>query len=296
MNKNKTAAYLAGGVSIALCLVVLVFLIMILFGIIVPRKIPLTVVTDSESVRYSGEALTAKDYIYDGMLRDGDKISVFYTGSQTLVGTSDNTAEVTVFDKNGIDVTQRYEIELIPGELTVEPRVLYVKTDGAEKIYDGTPLEGGGGEITQGSLVSGHRATFEPSGSQTDVGTGLNQTKVFITDANGADMTDQYELRYDFGTLRVTPRKLTIRSASAEKTYDGKPLSSASWQIEAGQLCSSHQINVVTGGAQTQIGECENEIVYALIYYDTSDGKQVDVTRNYEIACYYGTLSVRPTK
>jgi len=45
------------------------------------------------------------------------------------------------------------------------------------------------------------------------------------------------------------------------------------------------------GCKQTEIGECDNQIVYVAVY-DESSGKRVDVTGSYEILCYYGTLTV----
>ena len=76
---------------------------------------------DDEKV-YDGEPLTNDTYEQtEGTLNAGDRIdSVTVTGSQTLVGTSDNIpGEVKIVNAAGEDVTEGYDIKLDNGTLTV---------------------------------------------------------------------------------------------------------------------------------------------------------------------------------
>ena len=161
----------------------------------------------------------------------------------------------------------------------------------AEKVFDGTPLTSGHCDVVDGSVAPGETLRYESTGTQTLAGQSVNYISVSILDKDGNDTSNQYEILYRAGTLTVTPRKISIRSADATKPWDGKPLSSSGWELLAGQLCEGHEINVKTYGVQTSVGECDNEIVHVAIF-DTSGGNRVDVTNSYQIECYYGTLTV----
>ena len=296
MKQKRISAYIVGGFTVALTLVIAVFLAMIIGGLIFPRQTKLVIRTGSAEQVYNGEALTNDFYeIVLGELRDGDELTIGFTGNQTLVGTSENTATVEIRDANGAVVTKRYAVEFEHGDLTVLPRKIYVSSESAEMIYNGSALTAEKCGVITGEPIEGHRLTLKTTGTQTIVGKSLNHMQAIVYDNGGNDVTAQYEIVYSLGTLTVTPRKITIKSASATKNYDGTPLSTSDWSFEAGSLCEGQQIEVKTSGTQTAVGSSENVIVYVLIY-ETQNGVQRDVSGNYEIACYYGELNVRPPK
>ena len=292
MKQKKILAYILGGFSAAVALVISVFLILIISEQMFPRQTRLVISTGSAEQIYNGEELRCEKYeIALGELREGDEITVGFTGTQTLVGVSDNTATVEIRDKNGVDVTDRYAIEFVHGNLTVDPRRIFVASADGEQIYNGRALTSAGCGLFSGELVDGHYIDVRTTGSQTVVGKSLNRVEAKVYDEDGNEVTAQYEIQYTLGTLTVTPRKIAIMSGSATKKYDGTPLTSSAWNFEAGSLCSGQSITVKTAGSQTTVGESENVIVHVLIY-EMENGVQKDVTNNYEIACYYGTLSV----
>ncbi len=294
MKKRRISTYIAGGFAAAVALLLSVFFILIFVEQIHPRAIRITIRTASATAIYNGEDLTAEGYdILSGNLRDGDTLNVTCTGKQSLVGISPNTATATVVDSNGVDVTDRYVFEYVEGTLSVEPRPLYVRSMDAEKIYDGTSLTEARCDLYSGTTVKGHSVVLKTNGEQTIVGKSLNLISCTIYDAQGNDVTNQYLLHYDLGTLTVTPRPLTIISADAQKTYDGTPLTSAGWTLKAGTLCNGESIEVITGGSQTMYGQSENQIVSIRIYTQKG-GNRVETTENYEIACFYGKLTVLP--
>lgn len=85
-----------------------------------PAKPQLTITADSAEQVYDGNALTKETYTSTG-LEDGDSIdSVTVTGSQTLLGTSENVpSDAKIVDSEGTDVTDKYEIIYVNGTLTV---------------------------------------------------------------------------------------------------------------------------------------------------------------------------------
>lgn len=70
-------------------------------------------------------------------------------------------------------------------------------------------------------------ATVAISGSKTDAGEYkelLVPNVTRIVDAKGRDVTSYYDISYEDGTLTISPRSVTLTSASDNKVYDGTPL------------------------------------------------------------------------
>ena len=84
-------------------------------------KNTLTITAASDTKVYNGKDLTSSSYTVTGNLLEGDTLeSVTVTGSQTLVGSSDNVPSVAkIIRAGGQDVTDQYEINYVKGTLTV---------------------------------------------------------------------------------------------------------------------------------------------------------------------------------
>ena len=84
-------------------------------------KRPLTITTGDKTKVYDGKALTDRDVpTREGQLK-AHNIKLEFTGSQTKVGSSDNSVKVlSIYDKEtNADVTKNYEITYKFGKLTV---------------------------------------------------------------------------------------------------------------------------------------------------------------------------------
>lgn len=90
----------------------------------------LTVTTGSYSKIYDGSPLTAAEATIEGFVRN-DTATVTATGSQTDVGTSDNTYTIDW----GTAKESNYKIDAKLGTLTVEPRPVTVTANNASKTY-----------------------------------------------------------------------------------------------------------------------------------------------------------------
>lgn len=87
---------------------------------ILPRKI--TVVTGSASKRYDGTAVTSDRYwITQGSLLSDDRLILETVGSQTAIGSSENTvgSYSILCGSNGMDVTGYYDITFVYGTLQI---------------------------------------------------------------------------------------------------------------------------------------------------------------------------------
>ena len=82
--------------------------------------------------------------------------------------------------------------------------------------------------------------------------------------------------------VKITPAILTITTGSANKTYDGKPLTLNEYQVEG--LKNNETVTVTMTGTQTEIGVSKN--TFNLVWADSS------MQNNYEIVQNLGDLTV----
>ena len=245
--------------------------------------------------QYDGKPLdTAGFEITKGELRKGDKLAlVSYSGSITGVGTGRISA-VFIVTNGEKDVSENYEITVVPGTLTVKARSIVLTADSAEKEFDGKALVKDSFTVTSGSLVSGHKVVATLSGSQTSVGSSANKidaSSVKIMDGD-RDITAQYSIRLVDGTLTVKQpgeaSSLTITMKSAEKLYDGTPLSSKDYEITSGKLAEGDKLVIgEIKGEQTDAGESSVTASFTVKRGET------DVTEAYTLTVVPGKLTVK---
>ena len=180
------------------------------------KVIEISIKATSAKKVYDGTELTANSYdVISGALESGDTLVVEYSGSITNAGTVANKiVKVTAKDANGKDVTAKYKISTQDGTLEITKAPLTVTAKSAEKVYDGKALTANTCEV-KGSLAKGHKISATVTGSQTQIGSSKNKaSNVKIVDANGNDVTSNYEITYVDGTL-------TVKAANAKpKTGD----------------------------------------------------------------------------
>lgn len=167
-----------------------------------------------------------------------------------------NALEFKVYDNNGVDVTDNYNLFFAMGnaKITVNKRPLKIDLNDVEKIYDGTPADriytvtevnglledkinasvivfgGGKDDVSFPLAETGHTLTFVLDGNRTNVRLTDEEkdtysvSEIVISDANGNDVTDNYDIQSDTATLSVTPRSIAVQTFDATKIYDGKPI------------------------------------------------------------------------
>lgn len=113
--------------------------------------------------------------------------------------------------------------------------------------------------------------------SFTDVGTHTLYVRQKITDGAG-----QQRVLTTQATYTITPRPVTLTSGSAEKEYDGTPLTNNTVTAEGFVNGEGATYNVT--GTQTEVGSSKNEFTYTLNNNTKKD--------NYNITTKYGTLTV----
>ena len=258
------------------------------FGMLTVKKRPVSLVTGDARKVYDGKPLTSGEWKHtDGTLVGDHKFNVKITGSQTNAGSSANTFTARVYSGT-VDMTENYEITRINGTLTVEPVKITVRSDSAEKIYDGTPLVCARVSIEKGSLVAGHTLRAYAQTMRTDVGSSENRVRISVTADGGEDVTANYEVTLVCGTLTVRSRPITVRSESAEKVYDGKPFVWERGSVTEGSLAAGHRLAIHAVDPPTDAGKSRNRFTVTI-----TDARGAYVTSNYTIKTADGTLTIK---
>ena len=261
------------------------------------EKQKLTVKISDTEKEYDGTSdVTAAYAIDSGSLLGSDRlVAGSVSGSITGVGTGAVNGSFSVFNGE-TDVSDNYDITVVPGKLTIKPRFITLTADSAEKDFDGTPLTKPSFTLTAGSLIGGHTVTATVTGSQTAAGTSANKIddkSVKVTDGEGNNVTGLYSILLAEGKLTVkgpaATTALTVTMKDAEKVYDGKALTSKEYTLSSGTLAEGDTlvIGAVTG-EQTAAGSSAVSAVFTVKHGET------DVTANYTITVVAGKLTVKP--
>ena len=253
-------------------------------GTIAITPATLTVTTPSASKAYDGCALTAEGKV-SGFVA-GESATLVTTGSQTLVGTSNNTYALN-WDGNA--KAANYEIVENIGalEVTQSQAAIVIVPQGASKTYDGTPLEAAGYDVY--GLPTGFTLTAVVKGSQTNVGGSYAEVDSYVIEnAAGEDVTDQFaNVSCGMATLSVAKRPVTITSADATQVYNGAELTAHEATVTAGEgIVEGETLEYEFFGSQIPVGSSQNTFVAR-----SGEGTDVD---NYDITYVYGTLTVTP--
>ena len=248
---------------------------------ITPREY--TVTTDSAEKPYDGTALTAGGRVNN--LVDGETVTLKITGSQTEVGSSNNTYSLT-WDGSAKEKNYTHGTDSI-GLLTVTPKSIIpsdtngiVVTKPADSKYDGKVHENKPtvkDNKTDKTLVEGTDYTLAYKGDTTNVGT------VTVTITGIGNYTGSHDVTY-----QITRRKVKLTSESDSKTYDGTPLVKHDVTVSEDGFADGEGATYSYTGTQTDAGSSENTFTYAL--------KEGTLASNYAITTANGTLTVEAVK
>ena len=212
-------------------------------------------------------------------------------GEQTEVGISESIIEsFNLFDSDGNDVTDKYEITFVSGKLEVVSQLIELMFYNQMKYYTGDTYSYTNDMVYKvlGLPTDYSLFTYDIVGSITNVGELKAEiTNVVLIDKNGNDISKNYRFSC-VGKIEVKQRKLIIQTQSATKEYDGNPLTNQKWWIQMGQLVPGDSIVALMSSSITEVGWVENLIT--ILEISNKDG--VDVKINYDIEVNAGMLIV----
>ena len=223
--------------------------------------------TPSYTVEYDGNEhrtdSSLVEIVDDSQLQDGhyiDETVWFNTISVTNAGNYQNRVlsasegGFLILDANGNDVSSNYDIGYLDqttdlGWLTIEPRVLKIVTDSAEKAYDGTPLVANGhyGIVDDTKLLEGHTlSVLGVVGSQTTAGTSKNKVSYVVTDLDNNVLTQNYVLDSSvLGNLTVTPIDLYVTITETRVNYTAGDTTAQIGSTARGLVAGDQLLSVV---------------------------------------------------
>ncbi len=185
------------------------------------------------------------------------------------------------------DVTARYNISLSSALLVINQRKLTITTQDGEKVYDGTPLVKT--EVDAENLVSGHKVIADNSTLPDAENVGIYENRFGVTVLDGlTDVTPNYDVQVNAGTLKITHCKLIYTTADGRKEYDGTPLTNYAFTLDTTPAGFDFTAVKSSRASITDFGTTLNR--FDIIIKKKSDGSVV--THNFDISCKFGTLEI----
>ena len=170
---------------------------------------------DASSI--SNSLYTANDFTYNGVAKAEGTDAATYPM---------NLAETRFENTNTNFKNVRFEV-VTDGSLTISKRPVTLTSADLTKVYDGTVLTNGDTPVTVGGdgFADGEGATYDFTGSQTDVGKSENTFTYKAEEGTNTKLTN-YAITTEFGTLEVTPVTdkvtVTIKGGKSSVTYNGE--------------------------------------------------------------------------
>lgn len=260
-----------------------------------PRS--LTITSASDSKYYDGTPLTNNTIKVtgDGFV-NGEGATYNVTGSQTKIGSSDNTFEV-IFNAN--TKAANYVVEKELGTLTIKARpvnpgiyteiIVEITGNSDSVVYDGTEhsVKGYTVKISDPRYTEADFTfTGKAEASGVNAGTyemGLKAEQFKNTNARFTNV--KFVIKAD-GVLTITPKDLTI-TAGSKTEYGPTPVTCDEWTV-SGLAAGDKVESVKITGIQSVPGSSPNVPSDAVI----KNAKGEDVTKNYAIKYVNGTLTM----
>lgn len=170
--------------------------------------IDLILVPKASSKVYDGEPMEI-DYLAKTLdLEDGETIKINTEGNPVDVGIYETNVNIKVLDKNGNDVTSKYngKISFEVAQYQILPKEITIITGSDQKVFDGKPLTCDEFEVL-GGLPENEKVIFKGA-SITNIGICLNtplfdEFMIWNTKTKKQTMSN-YIINWQFGTLKVT--------------------------------------------------------------------------------------------
>ena len=263
--------------------------------------VSLKLTAPSGSKQYDGTPLSAEQFSLSEVKEDwgidGYRATYTLSGAQTNAGTGSlNVQNVEVWDKNGNNVTQNFEITTVSGKLTVTPVSITVKSSSGSKVYDGQPMDNATQmTLTSGTLIAGHvLGGAVKSDYITDVGDHENdRVTPKVYSATGQDVTGNYMITLNPGRYFITPAPLHIEAPLVQGEYAGKPYNGTCDATASARGLAPGQkveLNVISSGIE--LGLHPMSVKGCKIV----DARGRDVTGNYEITYSDGDIEIVPRR
>ena len=259
-------------------------------GTLTINKRSVTLTSGSGEKVYDGNALTNGEVTVSGDgFADGEGAMYDVTGSQTVVGSSANTFTYTLNKGTKAD---NYTITKAEGTLTVtaaETEVVVTITGKTDTVkYDG------GKHSVEGYTVSINNSLYKETdftftGSKKAEGTNAGEYKMGLTESQFTNTSKNFtNVKFEVtdGYVKITPREVTLTSASDSKKYDGNALTNDTVTVGGDGFVAGEVTEIKATGSVTNVSE--GEVTNAITF---TKGEKFNED-NYAIEKKEGKLSI----
>ena len=287
--------------------------------VVTPDPIKLIIKAKLPVLGADGKTYNANGYdLTEGALAEGDEIKrVEYTVEQKDGKWYSIPTACEIVNKDGDTVAAgKYDVSFLSSD-GVEPVAptptpdrgdLTIKANDVKAEYSGSEIKAS--EVTATGLVEGDKVeSVEFEGGSVNVTSGVSSTpkNVKIVDANGTDVTGEYSIKYEAGTVIVTKKTVTLTGISGsldpKKDSSGnyveiyaKDCSTQSGSFKNGYkvegLLSGHQLSGVTVNGSGKEPGTEFKTSVDASKAKIADASKNDVTANYEFKTVDGKLKI----
>ena len=268
----------------------------------VSDEVTVTIKGNTATKTYDGAEKTVRDYGFEASNDLYGTEDFVFTGAAVAKGTNVGTYKMGL-DKGQFSNTSanfsnvKFVVE--DGWLKIEggqidANAITWTTQDVQKVYDGNPLSAfpasatdtHGNELNVEYSIDGEAWTSDPAEISL---THFGSQKVLLRATGSNYAAGQYATRSE--NIAINKRPVTLTSASANKVYDGKPLTNDTVTptplgVDVGFLDGEGVTCNVTG-SQTNVGESDNEFTYTFNegtsesdYLVTSDPGKLIVTQD----------------
>lgn len=248
---------------------------------------------DVYSGTYDGKEHPAVAISGDGY-KEGDTVTYTYDGNTytdlKFKDAGEYEVEVTISRAD-----ENYKDTRFPEETDAKFKVVIskadvtVKANNVSKEYTGEVLTSSNTEASISGEVEGHKLTAQINGSGTTVGEYvLTPSNVVIRDAEGIDVTNNYNVSTENGILEITKRPLKITAKNVNATYNAKPYGENGYLQEG--LVEGQSIETITiTGEKTAVGSYVGLLEPSGAVIKSGDE---ETTSNYDIEYVDGDMTI----
>lgn len=257
---------------------------------------------ESDTKNYNGAEQSINAIAVEGLPDGYTYEGLSYIAKGTDAGTYDGafSGNVVIKDASGNDVTYRFNINKVPGKLTIDKLSVTVTIVGHNdtRAYNGT------NQVVEGydATISSNLYTendFKYTGIATAMGLLVGHYPMNLEAAKFVNNNDNFEVTFEVtdGWLDITNRtdkyEITVTANSAEFTYDGTEKGVSGFEtLEFTVDGQKYTVEGLSASAKgTDVGTYASEVTGTAV---VKDAKNNDVTAQFDVKTVDGSLVINP--
>ena len=243
------------------------------------------------NITYTNAADIASKISVSGLVGNDQLTSITLDGQEIHIGVYPNTIVPSAAIVG--NSTNNYDISYVNGTLTIglEPVEVTITGSTAMITYDGnghtvtgyTMSIPAGVSLTENDIIGPTTAIAQGTNVKTE-----NDSRYLmgLTAEQFSSINPNYAVTFvvNDGWLDITPRSVTLTSATDQKVYDGTSLTNSNVTVSGEGFVEGEGANYVVTGSQMLVGSSENSFSYTM--------NSNTIASNYDISTINGVLTV----